>query len=205
MYELYFFPMACSLASRIVLTEANIEATFHQIDPVSKVVISSGENFCAISPKAKVPALRLPDKKLLTESAAVLQYLGQLNMEKKLLPFPGSWGHYCLIEWLNFIGTELHKSYLYPTFNKCAPQGERLVVLENLHSNLKLVEHQLSGNEFLLSSHFSVADAYLIWALVLMQYSGIDFSGMPHTSRYINKLSQRKSVRESIKLERALL
>ena len=55
MLQLYFSPMACSLASRIALMEAGIEARYHLIDLWKKRVIEGDGDFFAVSPKGAVP------------------------------------------------------------------------------------------------------------------------------------------------------
>src|SRR5262249_28419093 len=51
MLQLYFFPMACSLASRIALMEAGIEARYHLVNIWTKKLIENDSDFRAISPK----------------------------------------------------------------------------------------------------------------------------------------------------------
>ena len=72
MLQLYFFPMACSLASRIALMEAGIEARYHLVDIWTKTVVDDGSDFRTISSKGAVPVLTMENGERLTENAAVL-------------------------------------------------------------------------------------------------------------------------------------
>lgn len=116
MLQLYFFPMACSLASRIALMEAGIEARYHLVHIWTKKVVDDGSDFRGVSPKGAVPVLILENGERLTESAAVLQYVADLKPELGLAPRPGDPDRYRLQEWLSFTGAEIHKGFLFPTF-----------------------------------------------------------------------------------------
>ena len=52
MLQLYFWPMACSLASRIALMEAGIEARYHLVHLRSKKVLEDGIEVLAVSARA---------------------------------------------------------------------------------------------------------------------------------------------------------
>lgn len=116
MLQLYFSPMACSLASRIALMEAGIEARYHLVHLLTKKRIEDDTDFRAVSPKGAVPVLILENGDRLTESAAVLQYIADLKPETGLAPPLGTPDRYRLQEWLSFIGAEIHKGFLFPFF-----------------------------------------------------------------------------------------
>ena len=116
MLQLYFWPMACSLASRIALMEAGIEARYHLVHLWTKKVLEDDSDFRAVSPKGAVPVLVLENGERLTENAAVLQYIADLKPELGLAPRPGEPDRYRLEEWLSFVGSEIHKAFLFPTF-----------------------------------------------------------------------------------------
>ncbi len=82
MLQLYFFPMACSLASRIALMEAGIDARYHLVHLWNKKVLEGDGDFWAVSPKGAVPVLVLENGERLTENAAVLQYIADLRPER---------------------------------------------------------------------------------------------------------------------------
>lgn len=84
MLQLYFFPMACSLSSRIALMEAGIEAQYHLAHIWTKQVVDDGSDFRDLSPKGAVPVLVLENGERLTESAAVLQYIADVKPEASI-------------------------------------------------------------------------------------------------------------------------
>ena len=73
--DLYFSPLACSMATRIALYEAGEAATYLEVDPKTKVVQKDGSDFRQVNPLGLVPTLRTDDGTVLTENAAILQYV----------------------------------------------------------------------------------------------------------------------------------
>src|SRR6476646_7658021 len=116
MLQLYFYPMACSLSSRIALMEAGIEVRYRPAHIWKKRVLDDDSDFLTVSSKGAVPVLVLENGERLTETAAVLQYIADLRPEGGLAPPPGNPDRYRLQEWLSFVGTENHKAVLFPTF-----------------------------------------------------------------------------------------
>jgi glutathione S-transferase len=163
----YFSPLACSLATRIALYEAGLDADLVEVDPKTKKT-SDGTDFCAIHPLGLVPALRLDDGELLTENSAILQYVAECAPEGVLAPRDPR-GRARLRKWLGFISTELHKGLFNPLLDKAAPEGAKAYALAKGEARLAWLADQLDGRETLLES-FSVADAYLVtvlnWAVV---------------------------------------
>ena len=204
MLELYFSPLACSLASRIALLEAGVDARYQRVDLVSRRLVGHDGDFLAVSPKGQVPVLRLDDGSLLTEGSAVLQYIADLNPAAGLAPPPRDPQRYRLQEWLSFVGTELHKGFLHPAFNP-APEDMRAYARERVPKTLAIAAAHLDANAYLVGDSFSVADAYLVWALMLVHYAGIDLKAWPSLLAYQERGLGRASVREALACERPML
>ncbi|MCP3368144.1 glutathione binding-like protein [Bradyrhizobium cajani] len=203
MLQLYFFPMACSLASRIALLEAGIEAQYHLAHIWTKQVVDDGSDFRAISPKGAVPVLVLENGDRLTESAAVLQYIADVKPEAGLAPRFGDPDRYRLQEWLSFIGAEIHKAFLYPTF-WYKDDGSLAKPRARIAQTLSVPAMHLANREFLVGNSFTVADAHLTWALLLLRPAGVDIAQWPALSSYLERMQARPAVREAIATEMAL-
>ena len=199
--ELYFSPMACSLASRITCYESGADVRFIEIDPKTKRTLA-GENYLDIYPLGLVPALRLDDGSLLTENAAVLQYLALSVPDADLVP-SDSLGRARLQQWLGFIGTELHKAMFTPLFDKQAPAGTRDRALARSRSRLDFLNAHLTGREFLVD-RFSVADAYLCAVLNWTRPTQVDLTPWPAIHDYHRRLARRPSIAKAIAEESAL-
>src|ERR1700729_1184314 len=84
--DLFFSPLACSMSTRIALAEAQATANFIEVDPDTKRVLATGEDYRAIHPLGYVPALRLDDGSVLTENSAILQYIADAYPGAALAP-----------------------------------------------------------------------------------------------------------------------
>jgi glutathione S-transferase len=203
MLQLYFWPMACSLASRIALMEAGIEARYHLVHLRSKKIVESDGDFRAISSKGAVPALVLDDGQVLTENAAVLQYIADLRPDRGLAPPAGDPDRYRLQEWLSFVGTEIHKAFLFPTFwyeDDAAKASAR----ERIGQNVSIVAAHLQDRPYVVGKRFTVADAYLAWALLLLKRGGVDIAAWPSLVAYLERMRQRPQLEHAIEIENAL-
>ncbi len=158
--DLYFSPLACSMATRIALYEAGADANYLEVDPKTKMVQNDGSDFYQVNPLGLVPTLRTDDGVVLTENAAILQYVADRFPKAGISTGPGM-ERSRLHQWLCFIGTELHKGLFVPLLDKKAPPEMKTHVLGKGLSRLDYLENYLKGREYLLD-HFSVADAYLV-------------------------------------------
>ena len=200
--DLYFSPMACSLAGRIALNEAGAtDVRFIEVDPKTKRTLD-GADYLKIYPLGLVPLLRLDDGSLLSENAAILQYIASRYPQAKLSPADDA-GRARLQQWLCFIGTELHKALFVSLFDQKAPHGTREHVLAKYESRLKFLNDHLTGREFLLDS-FSVADAYLYAVLNWAVPARVDLKSWPAIKSYHEYLQTRPNIAKAFIEEMAL-
>lgn len=199
--DLYFSPLACSLASRIALYEAGASANFIEVYPKTKRT-SRGEDFVSVNPLALVPTLRTDDQQVLTENTAILQYVARRHPDAGLLP-TGESGLTRAQQWLSFVSTELHKGLFSALLDKEAPEGAKQYARDRYLPRLDLVEQQLTGRAYLLDD-FSVADAYLLAVLNWTAATAIDLSRWPATQAYVKRLRERPAVARALAEERDL-
>lgn len=197
--KLFLKPGACSLSPHIVLEELGLPYETEVVDLARKAT-ASGQDYLAINPKGYVPALQLDGGELLTEGPAIVQYLADLAPEKKLAPANGSVARYQLQAWLTFIGTELHKSFS-PFFNPKAPQEWKDIARANLERRLAYTAQQLEGQDYLLGSDFSVADAYLFTVLGWAKFIQLDLGAWPVLVAYQARVAARPAVQAALKAE----
>ena len=198
--ELYFSPLACSVASRIVCYEAELAPTFIEVDLKAKRT-RDGRDFFALSPLGMVPVLRTESGELLTENAAILQYLGDLAPQAALVPRDRT-QRARLHQWLSFVGTELHKGLFVPLLDPTASEDVKTYALSNV-SRLDWLAHQLTDRTFLLDD-FSVADAYLTAILNWSSVTPVALAKWPAVERYLGRQRERPSVQRALGEELAL-
>lgn len=189
------------MASRIALYEAGAPARFIQVDTKTKRTLA-GEDFLAINPLGLVPVIRTSDGELVTENAAILQYIADCFPDAALAPRRPR-ARTRLQQWLCFIGTELHKALFSPLFDPHTTDEARKRTLEKGDSRLAYLNAHLEGREFLLDS-FSVADAYLFTVLNWNIATPVDLQSWPAVNEYYMRLKHRPSIQRALTEEHAL-
>jgi glutathione S-transferase len=199
---LYFAPLACSMASRIALYEAGIDAAFRQVVLSNKTLVDGGD-YWAINPKGQVPALALGDGRILTESPVLLQAIADMAPASGLAPPPADPARLDLQMWLNMIATEIHSGAFVPQMHPAAGPEARAFALVRLEPRFNLLDAHLAGRDYLMD-RFTVADAYLVTALGWTDPVGIDLARWPALAAYRARLRTRPSVARALAEEQAL-
>jgi glutathione S-transferase len=199
--ELYFSPMACSLATRIALYEAGADAKYTAVDLKAKRT-ADGADFYAVNPMGQVPVLRTADDDLLTENPVVLQYVADHCPDRGLAPASGP-ERYRLQLWLNFITSELHKLVFIPLLSPKSNDGARAFARDQIGPRFAYLNDHLAGRDFLLD-RFTVADAYLVTVLNWTKPTGIDLAQWPALHAYFRRMHKRDSVARAFAEEMAL-
>jgi len=197
--KLYFSPGACSLSPHIVLQEAGLDFTLERVD-IGKRRTAGGADFLAINSKGYVPALELKDGTVLTEGPAIVQFVADLAPDRQLVPAHGTLERYQVIEWLNFIATEVHKSF-GPLFRSNATEDMKQAARASLTQRLGWVAQRLAGRDYLMGSQFTVADAYLFTALGWAGFVNVDLSAWPVLTSYQQRVASRPAVQQAMHAE----
>jgi glutathione S-transferase len=197
--KLYYSKGACSLAVRIALYEMEIPCEFEAVNLKTKQT-EKDVNFLTINPKGSVPALLLDNQEVLTENAVIQQYLADNHVASSLLPIAGL-RRFRILEWLNFISTDLHKA-CSPLFNAKVPDEIKQEIFQPILKNkLSFVETHLKDNQYLMGELFSLADDYLFVVLVWLPGLHISLSDYPHLQRYFSLVKQRPMVQKALRDE----
>ena len=197
--KLYFSPGACSLSPHIVLREAGLAFELEKTDIGTKQT-AAGIDFKTINPKGYVPTLQLDDGQVLTEGPAIVQYLADLAPNKNLAPVAGTMERYRLMEWLNFISTEIHKTF-GALFKATTPEETKKAAHETLAARAEIVNARLQANDYLVGNSFSVADAYLFTVLNWSGHVKFDLSRWPALLAFQSRIAARPAVRAALVAE----
>jgi glutathione S-transferase len=197
--KLYYSSGACSLSPHIVALEAGIDLHLEKVDGKAKRT-ETGADFWQINPKGYVPALALDNGELLTEGPAIVQYLADLKPESGLAPANGTLARYRLQEMLGYINSELHKTYS-PLFKPETPAEVRQERKEYLRKRYALLEGVLAKQPWLLSEHFTVADAYLFTVTNWAKAVELDLSGFPALLAFQKRVAARPAVQAALEAE----
>ncbi len=196
--KLYYSPGACSLSPHIALREAGLPVELVKVDLKTKATAEG--DFTAINSKGYVPALQLNDGSILTEGPAIVQYIADQKPESGLAPKNGTIERYRLQEWLNFITSELHKSFS-PLFDATATVDQKETVKTRLGKRFDWLSQQLGNKEYLMGAAFTVADGYLFTVLNWCQWVNIDLGKWPVLKAYHARVAARAKVQEALKAE----
>ena len=197
--KLYYSPGACSLSPHIAMYEAGL--AFEAImAPTKTHKLPDGSDYYAVNPLGYVPFLTLDDGRSLHEGPAIVQYIADQAPEKKLAPANGTYERYKLQEWLNLVGTELHRSFS-PLFVPTTHPDTKATALERLQGRLKWVDGELAGKQYLMGDQFTVADGYLFVVTNWAQYVGLDLSPYPNLVAYRARVGARPAVIAAMKAE----
>jgi glutathione S-transferase len=195
--KLYYAPGACSQAPHIALIETGLPFETAKVDLATKR-LDTGEDYTAIAPKGAVPAIEMDDGGLLTENAVVLQYIADHAPEARLIPPVGTLARYRVLEWLNYLATELHKGFA-PLFH---PTGEpRAHAVAALEAKFDYVNGELGAGPYLGGNDVSIADFYLFVILGWARIFHLDLARWPALGALRARLLERPSVRAALHAE----
>ncbi|TAG77389.1 MAG: glutathione transferase GstA [Burkholderiales bacterium] len=197
--KLYFSPGACSQAPHIVLREINANFELVGVD-TGKHTFANGQDFYAVNAKGQVPVLELDSGERLTEGPIISQYLADRANATSLLPGSGI-ARYRVLEWANYITSELHKSYT-PLFNPELDAAAKAVLRKNLRKKYEWVDAQLAGKNHLTGDVFTIADAYLFVVTNWRRYVDLDLSDLLNLNALLDRVAVRPAVEAALRAEK---
>lgn len=203
--KLFYSKGACSLAPHIALCELNMVYEVEAVDLKAKTCASG--DYRKINPKGSVPALRMENGEILTEAQVILRYLADQKPEAGLIPKFGTLERYRCEEWMNYISTEVHKSFT-PLFatplyvqSDAAKSELKTSLVKLLTTKIGFISEKMGTNEFLMGSKMTVADLYLFNVLSWGQYVNVDISQWSNIAGFMKRMMEQPSVQKAMKEE----
>jgi len=197
--KLYYSPGACSLSPHIVLLESGLPFEARMVS-LKTHKLADDTDYYGINPKGYVPLLEFDNGERLTEGPAIVQWVADQVPAKHLAPPPGTMARYHLIEWLNFITAELHKSFSV-LFNPAMPEEAKALVRTKLAERFGYVDQQLAGKPYLTGEHFTVADAYLFVIARWAQPMKVELASFNRLTEFIARVAARPAVQQALQAE----
>lgn len=197
--KLYYSPGACSLSCHIALHEGGIAHEIVKVNLRSHET-EDGRDFYKINANGSVPALELDSGDVITQNAAILQYLGDVHAPS-IVPANATVARARLQEMLGFIGADYHKAF-GPLFNPAASEDVKSAQKDLIARRQAWLESQFSdGRAFILGDAFTVADAYLFTITSWSGKFGISLDAYPKLSAYMERMRVRPSVLAAMRAE----
>jgi glutathione S-transferase len=197
--KLYYSPGACSLSPDIVSRKAGIDLELERADIAQKKTESS-RDFWGVNSKGQVPVLEIDNGQKLTEGPVIVQYLADQKPGSGLAPAPGTIDRYRMQEWLNFVASEMHKTY-GPLFRPTTPEKFKVLSREVIGRRIAWLDKELAGKQYLMGDKFTGADAYLFTVLRWSPRVGVDVNKSPNVTAYVDRVAARPKVQEALKAE----
>ncbi len=207
MIKVYGFPQTRSRRITWMLEELGQDYEFKLVD-FNKGESQSPE-YLSINPAGKVPAM-LDGDLLLTESAAILTYLGDKFPETGLVPATGTAQRGLFEQWCYFTLSELEQPLWTMAKHRFALPKEHRVpqIIETaaweFQRALKLLEQGLGDSQYILGDQFSGADILLTHTLIW----GINFKqavDQENIQQYVQRVRDREALARAIAREEAAL
>jgi glutathione S-transferase len=197
--KLYYAPGACSLSPHIALLEAGVPYDLVKVDLRAKK-LENGDDFLKVNPKGQVPVLALDSGEIVTEGPVIVQMIADQAPAKHLAPARDSAERYKLLEWLNFITTELHKN-IGPLFAPALADDAKAFFKDRAMGKFKFIDSQLAGKDYLMGKQFTVPDGYLYVMLRWADAHKMDLSGLKNLMAYKDRVAARPNVQAALKKE----
>ena len=197
--KLYYAPGACSLSPHIALLEAGLPYDLVKVDLRAKKT-ESGDDFLKVNPKGQVPVLALDSGEIVTEGPVIVQMIADQAPAKHLAPARDSVERYKLLEWLNFVTTELHKN-IGPMFSPMLADDAKTFFKDRAIGKFKIADSALAGRDYLMGKQFSVADGYLFVMLRWADAHKMDLSGLKNLMAFKDRVAARPQVQAALKAE----
>ncbi|KAA9002037.1 glutathione transferase GstA [Affinibrenneria salicis] len=197
--KLFYTPGSCSLFPHIVLREADLNFTLVKVTLAGKTT-ERDEDYLTINPKGQVPALALDDGTILTESVAIAQYIADKVPHYNLIAPAGSMVRYHTLEWLNYIATELHKTFT-PLFRPGTPETYKALCREHLTAKFRYLNLILSEQNYLAANRYSIADAWLFTVMRWAHALKFDLTRAPALNAWFAHITERPAVLAALNAE----
>jgi len=202
MITFYHAPGSCSLAVKAALAMSDL------VHETKVVDVAQGEHFSEefkrINPLSKVPAI-VVDGQIITEGAAILQYIGEVAPKSNLLPAIGSMQRVQALKWMMFVYSNVHPHFARAFVPSRYGNDEADVKYKaeaSLFDLFAIINEQLKDNKYLAGEQLSIADLYLgvaiHWQMILKNSLTEKY---PNVANYLQRLLSLPVIGELYKTE----
>jgi glutathione S-transferase len=204
MYELYWDAGTLAMAPHITLEEVGASYELHHVDLDSDAQREPA--FLRLNPAGTVPVL-VHDGRVLTESAAITQYVATRHPDARLLPEPATAAHGETLRWLMFAVTTLQtagrRMFYSERFSTDESHSDaiRERAEEHLLAGWRIIDqHALQAGPFIHGERYSIADIYLVALSTWHDDAAKLRSDFPRVGRMFDAASRRPATRRILDL-----
>ena len=204
MLELYYAPHTCSLVTHIALEEAGADFKLHLVDFHKNE--QSGQQYLAVNPKARVPAL-VTDEGTLTETPAMVIFVAQTYPDAKLAPLDNPY-ELARVQAVNsYLCSSLHVAHAHRmrgyrwTNEASAIEAMQRFVPQSVADCFGYIEDHVIEGPWVMGSAYSVADPYLFTIAQWLEGDGVDPNQFPKVIEHRNRMLDRPAVMKALEDE----
>lgn len=186
------------------LEELEVPYVFYQIDFAAGD--ASSDYFLALNPGGKIPVLR-DGELVITESAAICNYLGEKFPDSNLTPSGGTAARAKYDQWMFFVLSELEQPMWTKAKHKFAlPKAQRLEGLNptaewEFNRAASILAKGLGESEFILGERFTMADILITHTLSWAKVANFEI-GQQNLIDYTDRNLARPAVKRMAKKEK---
>ncbi len=186
MLKFYFSPSTSSLATHIALLEAGAPYTLEP-RPLSQKATRT-EEYLAINPDGKVPALVTNSGRVLTEVAATLYYIARKYPDAGLWPEGDLGAEAEVISWMSFAATTMH--------------GARIGGAEQFAEAFAVANTKLGDNDWAIG-RYSIADIHVFRIYWRFRPTlELPMGTFPALEAHHDRMLARPAVQKALELEK---
>lgn len=199
MLKLYVTPGTCSQASHIALEEAGALYEAESIDFSRQQQRSP--DFLRVNPKGRVPAL-ITDKGILTESPAILAYIGQ-SFPDSPVGVPADPFEFARIQAFNaYLCSTVHIAHAHKrrgsrwADDPAVIEAMTLKVTANMSECFDLIENTMFTGPWVMGEAYSIADPYLFTFTGWLEGDGVDPRRFPKVYDHSQRMAERPAMKK---------
>ena len=202
--KLYFSPGTVSMATHFALEELGAPYALELVSIKDGQQYS--EQYRAIHPLGRLPALEIEPGVILTETPALLGYLADLAPELELLP-RGVLERARANEWMSLLASAVHVtfiSYYRPqryTDDEAAVEALKVDGKQRFFAMLRYVEARLPAQGYVLGERYSLVDAYLSVFFLWARRFELPIAELPRYARLVSTVLPRPAIRRALEQE----
>jgi glutathione S-transferase len=201
--KLYAMPGTCALAPNVALqwAEADYELALMQHGDQQR------PEFLRVNPLGKVPALVLDDGRILTEAAAILNWIGDTYPQARLGGEDAD-RRYEINQWLSFMTSDVHASAFGPHFapqrfhpDEAQHETVRATAHERLAGLYRELDKRLDGRTHPVGDRPTVVDAYLFVLTLWSDMTPVSLDDLTGLKAFRERMEADAGVRRALELQ----
>jgi glutathione S-transferase len=206
MFTFYYAPGTCALASHIALEQAG--AAYQAVRLDFRANAQRSEDYLAINPKGRVPALVTP-RGVITENPAILTFIAQTYPQKKLAPLADPFAFAQLQSFLGFLCSTVHPAHSHRV--RGSRWADDPAAIEEMKRKapqvfaecFDLIEANMLVGPWVMGEAYSIGDPYLFTLSTWLAVDGLDINRWTKVAAHHHLMLEDPVVRRIVEAEKA--